>query len=598
MTDDNSEQNGPTAGASAGAANSADPGVPAEQESAEQESPVQEPRRRRAPLLVLAGLLVFGGVLYGADVVSSRGTVARDVTVLGVHIGGLEPAAAQARLERELGDIPASVLTVEAGDVTTEIVPAEAGLAFDWEATVRAGVAQSLNPVDRALTWVRERPLAPVQTVDEATLSAVVERLADEVNRPPREGGIEFTNGEAIGVYPQEGQELNIVQAGQRLRNSWFESSSLVLPVTVTPVTVSAAAVDSALNRVARPAVADELVLIGADEVRATLPRTEISEVLSFEPDGRGGLRHEFSHEAAQELLTPQLEATEFGPRDATVVLGSLGPYVVRDQSGREIKWEETLEDLPALMLLTEDRTRDVVYEDIPAEFTTADADGLGINEVIAEFTTGGFSANSGHNIRRAAEQVNGALVKPGDTFSLNGHTGPRGIAQGYIRSGVIYQGRPDEAVGGGVSQFATTLYNASYFAGMDDVEHQEHSYYISRYPAGREATVWEGAIDVKFRNPYSTGVLIQAYGDASTVTVRMWGTKTVDVESINGGRWNRTSPHRLTLPAGADCVPSSGADGFTTSDTRIIRNAATGAEISRHTRTVVYEPQPIVVCR
>ena len=104
-------------------------------------------------------------------------------------------------------------------------------------------------------------------------------------------------------------------------------------------------------------------------------------------------------------------------------------------------------------------------------------------------------------NIRKTAEIVNGAMVAPGDTFSLNGYTGPRGAAQGFVESGIILNGRADKAVGGGISQFATTLYNAAYFAGMEDVAHTPHSYYISRYPAGREATVYEGAIDLKFKN-------------------------------------------------------------------------------------------------
>ncbi|MBB3036628.1 VanW family protein [Hoyosella altamirensis] len=580
-----------------------EPDQPAPEEPAPDDSDGSQesdgtPRRRHTTLLVAAAIFVLAGVVYGVDLFAAQGKVARDVTVLGVHIGGLDPARAESRLAHELGALASAPVTVEAGDVTTDIVPVDAGLDFDWPATVATAQAQSLNPVTRVLTWVRERPIPPEQAVDEDTFNATVTQLTEDVNRAPREGGIEFRGPEPEPIYPEEGQELNVVQARQSLLSGWYSGATLTLPVTVAPVSVTRTAVDAAMDKIALPAVAEELVIEGADGATARLARDQVGEVLTFEPDGQGGLDHEFDEEAAREILVPQLAETERGPRDATVVLGNLGPYVVRDEAGREIDWDETLDGFADLMLETAGRTRDAVYEEIPAEFTTADADGLGIDEVVAEFTTGGFTANSGHNIRRAAQQVNGAVVKPGETFSLNGHTGPRGLAQGYIRSGVIYEGRPDEAIGGGVSQFATTLYNAGYFAGMEDVEHQEHSYYISRYPAGREATVWEGAIDVKFRNPYPTGVLIESFGDGANVTVRLWGTKTVDVESINGGRWNQTEPQRLTLPAGPNCAPSSGAPGFTTSDTRVIRNAATGAEISRQTRTVVYEPQPIVVCR
>ena len=72
-------------------------------------------------------------------------------------------------------------------------------------------------------------------------------------------------------------------------------------------------------------------------------------------------------------------------------------------------------------------------------------------------------------------------------------------------------------------------------------------------------------------------------------------GVKTVTVESVNGGRWAQTQPQPVNV-SGSSCVPSSGAPGFTTSDTRIIYDLA-GNELNRETQTTVYDPQPIVRC-
>ena len=91
--------------------------------------------------------------------------------------------------------------------------------------------------------------------------------------------------------------------------------------------------------------------------------------------------------------------------------------------------------------------------------------------------------------------------------------------------------------------------------------------------------------------------MVIESFGSSSDVTVRLWGTKTVDVQSITGPRSNPTSPNTITLPAGNACVPSGGGPGFTASDTRVITDIATGNEISRDTRTVKYDPIPIVRC-
>lgn len=155
--------------------------------------------------------------------------------------------------------------------------------------------------------------------------------------------------------------------------------------------------------------------------------------------------------------------------------------------------------------------------------------------------------------------------------------------------------GRSDTAVGGGISQFATTLYNAYYFAGLEDITHTPHSYYISRYPAGREATIFDGAIDLQFRNNSPYPVMISTSADASNVTVRIMGVDTTSVESINNGRWSTTQPNTVRV-SGSDCVPSTGAPGFTTSDTRIISDLS-GNEITRETVTTVYDPSPNVVC-
>ena len=138
-------------------------------------------------------------------------------------------------------------------------------------------------------------------------------------------------------------------------------------------------------------------------------------------------------------------------------------------------------------------------------------------------------------NIKRAAEQINGTIVQPGGTFSLNAATNPRDAAHGYVEAGIIEDGHPARGVGGGVSQVATTLYNAAYFAGMTNVEHKEHSFYISRYPAGREATVFDNLIDLKFRNDNPTGDHDPDGVDAGSITVRIYGTKRYDVTSTTG---------------------------------------------------------------
>ncbi|MFZ2173983.1 MAG: VanW family protein [Rhodococcus sp. (in: high G+C Gram-positive bacteria)] len=546
---------------------------------------------------IAGGVFAVLGIAYAADLAVSSGKVPRGVTVAGIEVGGSSRAEAEATLQAQLGPRTDQPVPVQAGDVSAEIVPSAAGLAVDWEATLDRADAQPLNPFTRLTSFFTTDEIGVASTRDEAALAAAVEGLRAQTDRATREGNVVFEGATPVPVSPTAGQNLNGEGAEAALTEKWAFGLPIELPVEVVPVSVSEESVQRALTDVAVPAASADLVVTGRNGVVATAPRQQIGAILAFEPDGNGGLKPVYNFEAATAILAPQLVSTEIMPKDADITLEGGSPVVVPAVVGDLVQWPKTLENLPQLLATTGSHTTAAVYGPVPPALTTDAAGALGVKEVIGEFTTGGFSAASGTNIRLAASEINGALIKPGETFSLNGYTGPRGAAQGYVESGIINNGRPDKAIGGGVSQVATTLYNAAYFAGMEDVAHTEHSYYISRYPEAREATVFEGAIDLQFRNPTDTGVLIQAIGGSSELTIRFWGTKTVQVQSITGNRTNFTQPDTITLPAGEGCVPSSGAQGFTTSDTRVITDTATGREISRNTRTVRYDPVPNVTC-
>lgn len=567
-----------------------DPSTPA----ADSETPTQG-RPWKKIGLVAGGVFAVLALGYVADLTVSSGSVARGVTVAGVDIGGESRADAEAALHTALESRADQPVDVQAGDVSAQIVPAEAGLGIDWDATLDKAEEQPLNPFRRLASFFTTEEVGVESTRDDQVLMQAVDGLRPETDGETREGNIVFEGANPVPVSPSPGQALDGEGAADAIADEWAFGNTIDLPVEEAPITVTQAAVDQAMAEIAVPATSADLVVNGRDNSKAVLPRDQIGAVLSFAPDGNGGLEPRFAQEAAIGILAPQLVGTETEPKDAAVTLAGGAPSVVPGVVGDLVDWPKTLEELPKLVVDT--HTADAVYGEVPPALTTEEVQALGINEVIGEFTTDGFSADSGHNIRLAASEINGALVKPGDTFSLNGYTGSRGTAEGYIASGIIMNGRPDKAVGGGISQLATTLYNASYFAGMEDVAHQEHSYYISRYPEAREATVFEGVIDLKFKNTSDTGVLIQAFGDSSSVTVQIWGTKTVDVESITGDRSNPTEPDTVTLPAGAHCIESSGGPGFTSSDTRVITDHNTGAEISRNTRTVTYDPVPVVKC-
>jgi vancomycin resistance protein YoaR len=551
--------------------------------------------------LVAAVTLGALGVLYGMDLLLSHGDVPRGVTVAGVSVGGMDQADAERKLRLEIEPRLTQPVAVRAGDVDTTIDPAAAGLRLDWSATLDSAGSQPLNPWTRLSSLLRTREVGVVTQADREALGKQVDTLRGKTDREPAEGTVRFEGTIPQAVEPRPGQTIDGDQAVNALTAEWANGTTVTLPVTAKPVNTTAAGVHEALESVAKPAVSGPVTLNG-EGGKATLTPKVIATVLVFEPGANGGLNPKVDNAKVVEALRPQLAATEQPGKDATVVLEGGRPVVKPSVDGRGVDWDKSLEGLLDVLKRADDRKIIATYAHQPAKFTTEQANQLGITEVVGEFTTRGFAPDSGVNIRTIAAEVDGALVKPGETFSLNGHTGPRGTAQGYIEAGIIESGRPGRAVGGGCSQFATTLFNAAYFAGMTDVEHREHSYYISRYPEAREATVFQtpggdSVIDVKFRNNSPSGVLIQTIWTPTDVTVRMWSTKHYNVESVTGGRSEFTEPNLVTVPFGEPCSATNGAQGFTVSNTRIIRDVRSGQELRRNSRTAVYNPLPKVVC-
>jgi vancomycin resistance protein YoaR len=195
------------------------------------------------------------------------------------------------------------------------------------------------------------------------------------------------------------------------------------------------------------------------------------------------------------------------------------------------------------------------------------------------------------------ADLVDGVIVMPGESFSLNEHVGERTVENGFVEAPMILRGEFVPAVGGGVSQFATTLFNAIFFGGYEDVSHQPHSYYFTRYPEGREATVSYPNPELIFRNDTSAAVLIRTKYTDESITVAFFGD--------NGGRrvTDALSPRRsFRSPAteyvtdagqapGTEVVLDGGSVGWTVTVTRTIAYPDGSEKTEEWDWT--YRPQP-----
>ncbi|MCS4490162.1 VanW family protein [Corynebacterium sp. ES2794-CONJ1] len=555
-------------------------------------------KSRRATIIagILIGLLAIVAAVIGADFALNRGTIAPGTAIGGVDVGGLNRAEAQAKLELELGEKFSAPVTIKAGEITATIEPLRAGLGIDWDQTLLAVENQPFNPIRRFMGHWRTYEVPVVSSVDESLLNPELDRLVAELNREPINGAIRLEGGTVIvDPRPENGQVVQREWLATSIPAEWLSPQGVSVDASIVNPEYGVDKVQRVVDGIAAESVSAPIIVHGRDGIDGRIEPARMGEVVTFVAKNSTFIP-EVNPELAREILSEGLAQTEVPKRNARIDFSNGSKVVTPHADGVMIDWEETLKELPQRITGTSPKEFDAIYRDNPATFTTEMAQVATFDQQVSSFTTSGYSGPSGVNIKRVAEMVSGAIVAPGEIFSLNGYTGPRGRAQGYVESGVILNGRADTAVGGGISQFATTLYNASYFAGMQDITHTPHSYYISRYPAGREATVYEGLIDLQFKNTSSHPVrIVTAFGDGA-ITVSFMGVKTVEVESVNGGRWAYTQPQVMNV-SGSNCSPSGGAPGFTTSDTRIIRDLA-GNELSREKQVTIYDPSPIVRCR
>lgn len=546
---------------------------------------------------ILVGLFVIAAVAYAIDVVSNQGKTPRSVSVGGVDISNMDRHAAVAKLEDELGGIEDEPVTVTAGKEHAEFVPSAAGLSLDYYQAVNSIEDASLNPIARVYNFFKPMEERSIATqVDEQKLEPELGRLHDELIVKPKNATVHLEGADIKREDEVIGQQIDNGELREKVSQDWLDPDGLELETEEEKPAIGNKAVDDLVEGDLKRALDGPLKISGRDDVTATIEPDQIQDIVHIrEVPEEHKLVLDVDTEAAKGILGEPLAKTEKEKKNAEIDFAGGKKKVTPHTDGVILDWEKTMDGFPERVTGNKGREWDAEYTDEPATFTTEDAERASFDDTLGEFTTGGFSKDSGRNIQLVADAVHGAIVAPGDTFSLNGYTGPRGTEQGYVESGVIIDGHAGKAVGGGISQFATTLYNAEYFAGMGDVSHTPHSYYISRYPAGREATVYEGAIDLVFKNISKYPVRIETDYSDEEITVRLTGVKTVDVESVNNGRWAKTEPHEMSVP-GDECSPSAGNPGFTTSDTRIIRDLQ-GTEIDRETTTTEYDPQPIVKC-
>ena len=553
------------------------------------------PAQRRIALIVLA---VIGALLliYVVAALSSGSSARGGVTVGGVDISGMSQEEAAAAVEEATEQRVSRPVRLRADGISFRITPAEAGLSLDAEASVAPAFGRTWNPIALLLSPFSSQELPLVPAVDEEALRDSVTQLADAVAKAPVEPRITMRNGSARAKPGEPGQELDVDATMAAVREAFLlPRSPITAAIVEVPPSISSEETEQALA-LARSATSAP-VTVQAGSVQAQISGEEIGSALTFVAED-GQLVPRLNGARLHRAIASELAGVETPGRDATFRIRKGVPQVVSSKVGRGVEDDELAAAVAGVIANPPgDRSVTVSVGVREPKLTTAEASQLGIRERISTFTQKyPYAAYRSQNIGQAAERINGTLLMPGETFSLNDTILERTVENGYTTGYVVGEGGVfREDLGGGVSASATTTWTAAFFAGMERVQNIAHSIWISRYQPGLEATVAWGIFDLKFRNDSPNAVFITAGTTPTSMTVSFWGTPQYDRIEAEFGPRTGIVPFSKIFNEDPECEPQSGIDGFTITVDRVFYKD--GAEVRREPITTRYKAAPQVVC-
>lgn len=583
--------------------------------------------RKRAILFVAVPLIILMLPLsiYFIDSAAASDKVARNVSIAGVDVARYTEGEAQAALAAYAAELMSTTATVSVNGQEFALDPAEVGLTFDTTAAIADAMDRQKDGIAEWLRAFSETIDVPITaSIDPEMLEGkLVEWEQEAIPNPAFEGSIAIVNRQVEFEYPHDGEAISRDAALDLISAALEVGSSevIVLPTATTTPALTNADIDEAAAEAER--IMGTQVVLAQEEYgfELTVTSTNVARALQAQVVHGEEPRIEFTfdHGVFDPIVEANRASLELAPQDAyweTILVDDHEPwdenYEITDSEleGTDLPANDVITlipskngtsiDVDAVTLAIEQAARGDGTGELPIvlgaepEFTTEMAQAYGELYEVSEFTTYKPGVNRAHNIDLMADLVDNTIVWPGETFSVNGHVGRRTIDKGFkydcaIVSGELSCEEDPVNVGGGVSQFGTTIFNAIYFGCYKDVTHQPHSIYFTKYPEGREATLGYPYPDVAFENDSDAPVIIRTSYTRRSITVTFFGnqegmtcgTERSERTGVTKPRLEYQADEDGVVDPGEEKVKSTGSSGWTVVNTRIFYDPS-GTEIKR----------------
>jgi len=546
--------------------------------------------KSRSTLEQVAVAMVLGFILFIVAVVAIYtafqvwygGRIFPGVTVNGVAVGGLTPAAAAATITQEFSFPQSGKILLQDSGQTWLVSPGQLGLYLDPETSAlnayhvgrSGGIFRRLR--DQYSAYASGDSLPPALIFDQRVAHQVLQGLAKQIDKPIVEASLAIQGTDVVVNNGQTGRTVDVDASLAAVSAQVQTLTDGIVPLVV---------------RESPPTILDA-------NAQAELARRILSAPLTLTmPEGESGGPWEFDQQKLASMLSFQRvvdgQSAEYrvglNTDQLIAFLTGLGPSLQTYPQNARFIFNDDTDQLEVIEHAIIGRTLDVAaslkavqekvgagehsvqlvfdYSNPPVTDDKTGAD-LGVTELVSAETSYfyGSSPDRVKNIQAAAASFHGLMIAPGETFSMASQLTDISLENGYAEAMIIVGGRTVKGVGGGVCQVSTTLFRTAFFGGFPVNERHAHAYRVYYYEkvagnrintdlAGLDATVYVPLVDFKFTNDTPYWLLMETYvvPSQSSITWKFYSTK--DGRTVD---WDTTGPINRTPPPDPQYIENS----------------------------------------
>ncbi len=473
----------------------------------------------------------------------------------------------------------------------------------------------NLGPVGRVLSTLFGYSISPECNFNDSSLDSLRDQMTAAVGTKRVNYDIKVENGVASVTDGNEGDEVTREWLIEHLNDAFLSSeknSKDVLETEHLALQIREADAQKVADTVNRSISAG--VTFSYEGQTWTASRTDLGGWIktAVVQDGAGWkLQPSFNADSAKPQILSSLHSN-VQDEGLTVSFnkGSDGTVSVSTTAQGSVPLaSEAINQMNETFFTGQERTEaptvEVQSASIPSTLSLDDAYSFGLIGEISSFTTQYSSGAEArvNNIHTAADLLNNSICKAGEKWSFNDIAGEATEDKGYQNAHAIVSGSYSDAIGGGICQVATTVFNSVYLAGYPVPKRYNHTLYIESYPKGRDAAIAYPDMDLVWQNDTSSDVLLVMSYTSTSVTCTLVGVSPQYQVSTEYGEWQAGQTYSTTyktddtLASGKEYVESTGVDGSSITIVRTVKDRS-GNVLHTDEFTSNYSPKNKVIVK